>query len=840
MAAKDSGKDRTEKGKQSLGFAITAAVAGTPAAEAQERSLEEIIVTATKREVSLQSVPIAVTAFSEEEITFQRFKNFADYVGQIPSLSVSDRQPGAQSVVMRGCAAQGLSFSDSATTSVYLDEQPITYSGFNPDPRLIDIERVEALAGPQGSLFGDAAQCGTLRIITNKPDTTQGFGWVDLTGSTVTDGDSGYDVSAMANIPLIRDTVALRLVGFYADEPGFIDNVLSPTPGQQFDNADQVREDVNSSVWQGARGMLRITPSENLTIDVGAIYQKYELDGFGDVSLNQQFYSDTSVFPVFGERDQARFVDEYWEDEWYQVSLTVEADLDFGNLVFTGAYFDRETAYVADGSAYHQSYQQLGDYLRSMNTGDPYYDVGGIYDFGGDPLATNEDYRDITTWALEARYSTPSEGRWSAIVGGFYSHREMNELYAANSFRDFAFTYGFYYLNYAGYIYYEVPLKGVTNNWFSGVYNQELDQWAIFGEVTFDITENFTITAGGRYFDIENNWFVQNATLVGVNGGIPDCGNVLRDEQGQIIDSGDGVDYCFGLNDAGIGTESGFVPKVNLTYRVDDDKLVYATYSEGFRRGGANSARPQSVFGPPGRFPPPAGSLSTYESDTVKNYEIGAKTDWVDGRLRLNVAAYQLIWDDIQVQAEDPQDDNFVLGIVNFPEAEITGFEAWFSWLPSDAWNFDATLGYNDGELSETAVLFEGTGSEIVAPEGTPLPIVPDWKASVNVTYTIPQTWFGGEPYLFGRFAHTGESINSLAGIESNDFASPISIQDSYQTLDLQIGLDHENWSLSLFVDNVTDEQGQVFFNNRFNQQRLSIIRPRTFGINYRYVFGAR
>ena len=238
-------KNNPANPRRTISVAISAAVAGVPVAQAQDESLEEIIVTATKRELSLQDTPISVTAFSDEQITLQRFTNFNDYVGQIPGLALSERQPGANSVIMRGCAAQGLSFSDSATTSVYLDEQPITAAGYNPDPRLIDIARVEALAGPQGTLFGDAAQCGTLRIITNKPDTTESSGWIDLTGSSVADGGTGADVSGMVNIPLADNRAAVRLVGFYADEAGWVDNILSPSPGLTTNNAARVRDDVN-------------------------------------------------------------------------------------------------------------------------------------------------------------------------------------------------------------------------------------------------------------------------------------------------------------------------------------------------------------------------------------------------------------------------------------------------------------------------------------------------------------------------------------------------------------------------------------------------------------------
>ncbi|MEO1246728.1 MAG: TonB-dependent receptor [Pseudomonadota bacterium] len=802
--------------RSSIGLAVTAAVAGTPTALAQEGGLEEIIVTATKREVSLQDIPIAVTAFTEEEIVFQRFRNFEDYVGQIPSLSFSDRQPGAKSIIMRGCAAQGLAFADSATTSVYLDEQPITSSGFNPDPRLIDVQRVEALAGPQGTLFGDAAQCGTLRIITNKPDTTAATGWVDLSGFGVTDGGAGFDLSAMANIPLIQDKLALRLVGFYADEPGWIDNILSPTPGQTSDNADQVRDDVNSSIWSGARGMLRFNPNEQWTVDLGAIYQSYELDGFGDADLNQQFFEDTNVFPTFGSREQARFTEDTWEDEWYQIALTIEGDLSFGNVVLTGAYFSRDSEYFADATAYHKSFQERGDYFREYNA------ALTIYDFGGDPISSDFDARETTVKSLELRYATPAEGRWSAIVGGFYSQREVNEIFISNTFNDFSSTPAFAYINYNGYVYYGVPLSTNSNNWFSGSYDAELEQWAIFGEVGFDITENFSITAGGRYYDIQNDYLNQRGTLIGLNGGRPDCA----------------VNFCYGEAEPGIGSDTGFVPKINFSYRFSDDKMVYATYSEGFRRGGANSGRPQSVFGIPGRFPEPAGTLSEYKADTVQNVELGAKTDWLDGRLRLNGAVYQLTWDDIQVQANDPQDGINGFGIINFPEADIKGVEAWLSWLPTDSLSVEATVGYNEGELSEDAVIFPGTAEEVFAPGGTRLPIVPDWQASLNLTYSIQQTWFGGQPYVFARYNYTGDSINSLAGIESNEFQSPIRTQSAWSTLDLTLGVETETWSAALWIDNVTDEEAELFFNNRFNQQRSSTNRPRSYGVTLRYNFG--
>ena len=811
-----------------IGAAVGAAAGATPAL-AEDQRLEEIIVTAKKRDMNLQDTAIAITAITDEQITLHRFENFQDYAGQIPGLAFSDRQPGAKSVIMRGCAAQGLSFSDSATTSVYLDEQPITYSGYNPDPRLVDVARIEALSGPQGTLFGDAAQCGTLRIITNKPDPSVQDGWVDLTAYTVADGDVGYDISGMTNVPLADDKVALRLVGFYASDAGWIDNVLSPSPGGQFDNADRVKDDVNSSVWYGGRASLRILPGENWTVDLTGIYQYYELDGFGDASLNIGHYADTSVYPTFDHDEQARFTEDYWEDEWYQFATTIEGNLEAGDLVFTANYFERDSVYFADATAYLQSYQLRGDYFRSFYT---YYGPT-IYDFGGDPLANDYDGRTTTTWAVETRFATPQEGRWSAIVGAFYSQIEVDELFISNVF-GMTGTDAFAYINYAGNYFYGAPLKAESNNWFSGTYDSEIEQWAIFGEVNVDLTEHFQLTAGGRYYEISRDYTVTNAALVGLNGGPPNCFNSGNPE----APNPSGTDYCYAPGLGGESDENGFVPKVTISYQLDD-KMFYATYSEGFRRGGANSARPQSVFGTPSAlFPPPAGTLNSYESDELINTEIGAKTEWLDDTLRFNFAIYRMIWDNIQVQAEDAATQVFSLGIVNFPEAEIEGVEAWLSWLPSENLSIEATFGYNKGELSKEETLFEGFEGSLTVPKGTRLPIVPDYKASLNVMYSFNEPIMGGYPYVMARYTHTGDSVNSLAGIESSPFLSPVREQESWATIDLQAGLEADTWDLSLYVDNLTDEEAELFYNNRFAQQRLSVNAPRSIGVYFRYKFG--
>ena len=258
--------------------------------------------------------------------------------------------------------------------------------------------------------------------------------------------------------------------------------------------------------------------------------------------------------------------------------------------------------------------------------------------------------------------------------------------------------------------------------------------------------------------------------------------------------------------------------------------MIYATYSEGFRRGGGNAARPTSVFG---RSP-----LNQFESDLVTNYEIGAKTTSADGRFRFNITAYHMIWDDMQIEAEDPTPNIFTLGTVNLSQAEIDGIEIFTAWVATENLSFDASIGYNDGELSETSVLFEGQVAEaLTLDKGTQLPLTPDWKASVRMDYTFNGQIFGAEPSLNLTYNYTGDSINSLAGIASTEVINPVRTQSAYSITNLRFGLDGNGWSAALFVNNVFDEYAELYYNDRWIQTRLSVNQPLTLGITYRKNF---
>ncbi|HWN05753.1 MAG TPA: TonB-dependent receptor [Steroidobacteraceae bacterium] len=781
-------------GPQALSSAISAilAVSATTAASAQEQpaevtGLDEVIVTATKRAESLQDVSESISAFDTDAIAMRGLQQIDDVAKYIPGLSLAQREPGGTTIVFRGVASSGLQFGAVSSSALYLDEQPITQSGRSPDPRFIDIERVEALRGPQGTLYGASSQSGTLRVITNKPDPSGFDAWAEAELSSVAGGSEGYDVSGMLNVP-IGERVALRLVGFTAEDAGYVDNVLSDSQGGTFDNANVVAKDVNSIETSGGRAALRFDISENVDLTLGAIYQEIQADGHSDMNEG------------LGDLKQVRFEEESLSDEWTQLSLTLNASLPFADLVVAGSYFDRKFEYEADAT----------DYEASLNN--PIYVA---YDFGVDPrgFATNNEDTEIETLEVRLQSASDAESRWSWLAGAFYS-KETGHTEFGSFIRGYADTPSFAYFNY-----YEQNLTGnslvPTDQWWLGVYDTELKQKALFGEVGFDVTENFTITAGGRWFEYERFYRLRQEHPIGFTGF-------------NLLD--DAVD-----ND-----ESGSVMKLNLTYNIDDDHMVYATYSEGFRNGGSNPVRPISIL--PREF----------SSDTLDNYEVGAKTEWMDNRLRFNVAAYLMEWNDFAVQVEDPQNGGvdeddvpipnvFALGYVNLPTAEIPGIEAELTFVVNDAWQVDASLGYNDAQISEETVLTlvddQGRAFERPVEKGARLPLTPDWSASLGVEWRSRGELLSAQPFVRADFAYVGEVVTNLEGFESVIGQAGVSTQDAYETGDLRLGLESESWTAALFVRNVTDERAVTFRSNRWAEPRLSIIQPRTYGVQFRYDF---
>jgi iron complex outermembrane recepter protein len=751
------------------------------ATESEATVLQEVIVTATRRAERLQDVPESISAFSSADIAKRGLTQMDDYARLVPGLSISDREPGGTTVVFRGVASSGLQYGAVSSSGLYLDEQPITQSGRSPDPRLIDVERIEALRGPQGTLYAASSQSGTLRVITNKADPTKFDAWAEALLSSTASGGTGHDVSAMVNVPLVADKLALRLTGFTAEDAGFIDRVLADSQGGTFTNEDVVKKDVNKHNTEGGRASLRWDATENVNLTLGAIFQNAKADGHGDINLD------------VGDLKQVRFENESLKDDWYQTALTLNASLPFGEATVSASYFDRDFRYEADASDYDFAFNQ-----NAINYG------AVVYDFGGDPrgLATNHEKTKITTFEARLASKAGTESRWGWLVGAVYSE-EKGHTEFGSFINDYADTPSF-----AAFSAYETYLTGnplaPTDQWFLGRYDTELDQTAVFGELSFDVTENFTITAGGRWFDYDRQFAQVQEQPVGFSGFSRLDGNQKTSEDGTVA-------------------------KLNLTYRFDKDRLVYATYSEGFRVGGSNPLKPASAL------------PRDYKSDTLENIEVGTKNEFFDHRMRLNLSAYYMKWKDFAVQVEDPQPAVFQLGFVNLPTAEIKGVEGDFAFSVTDEWQIDGTFAWNDAKTAEATTLTVTDADDetftFAVEKGARLPLTPDWSANLGVEFRPGTTLLGGKPFARVDYSYVGASVNSLEGIESVVSGNPVQRQDAYQIGNPRFGIDGEKWSGSLFVDNFTDERADLFLNNRWKVQRQAINRPRMVGVQIRYQF---
>jgi len=752
------------RGKLSLAIS---AIIGTqsPLAMAQDQ-LEEIIVTARKRAENLQSVPESILAFSTEQIARAGLASMDDYARFIPSLSYVARGPGANKIIFRGVTEGGTAFFADSSAAIYLDEQALTQPSLTPEPRLIDIERVEALSGPQGSLYGGSAQSGTLRIVTNKADPTRFESEVTAELRTGSSSDIGYDVSGVLNLPLKNDRLALRLVGFSAREGAFIDNVLSDSPGGTFTNAAFVGENVaGEAEYLGGRASLRWIINEDWDATANIVYQDTQSTG------------DTEHEPeLAGDLQQVRFLDEKRDDEWTQFGLTIEGDLGFANLLSASSYFTRDIFYSLDNTTYV-------NYLRDFYTYNPTYYIA--YALGPDPVGQGWVNPGKTTrFSQEFRLSHES-ANWYWLAGLYYERYDdrwdfQSRIEDYESTNSFAFWYAYY-----------GATPGTTENAFYHSNNRSrIEQWAAFGELTYSPSDRWSFTAGGRWFTHERD----RAYFIATPPGNP----------GPVFNP--------------VTTTEDTTFKFSASYRFDDQRMLYALYSEGFRFGGGNIARPGAVL------------PLDYDPDFLRNMELGLKARWFDGKLQTNVTAFHMEWDDFQLGVVDPG-PLYAVMITNIGNAEIDGVELDLSVLPTEGLEFALNMLKLNAETT-TANSFLSTAA------GARLPITPEFKYSASIQYTGATEMFGGNPYLRLQHSYQGDSLNDIQ-CNTPDCDIP-AVQKSFSITDLKIGLESDTWDVNVFVDNLTDEHAQLRISQVPPLTAVIVNRPREYGIRFSKKWGDR
>lgn len=742
-------------------------LAGAPAALAQQapsQGLEEVIVTAQKREESLQNVPLSIQAIASERIEELQISGFADYVKFLPSVSFTTLGPGFGLAYFRGVASgeNNNHSGPSPSVGMYLDEQPITTIQGALDVHLYDVARVEALAGPQGTLYGASSQAGTIRIITNKPDPSGFDASYGLELNTIARGDQGYVAEGFVNVPLSA-RAAIRLVGWARHDAGYIDNVpatrVFPTSGGCIANTSppppgcmvspvRAEENYNDVDTYGARAALRVDLDDSWTITPSVMAQRQKTNG--------SFGYD----PAVGDLAIARFYPERSEDEWVQAALTVQGKIGNFDVVYAGAYLKRDDVLEQDYADYTFFYDQCCGYAAYWgdDTGTPLADPSQFIN-GSDGYERQSH---------EIRLTSPATNRFRVVAGVFFQDQD-HEIFQRYMIRNLG---GF--LDGTDYI--PIEVTGWPDTiWLTNQLRQDREQ-AVFGELSFDITEKLTATAGIRWFKTENSlkgFFGFNDNYSG-NYGEALCFSSERYNGSPCTNLDAEVD------------ENGTVPKLNLTYRFEPGRLVYVTYSEGFRPGGINRN----------------GTVPPYESDYLKNYELGWKTMWAGNRLRLNGAVFREEWDDIQYSFLPPSGAGLTV-IRNAGSARIDGIELDLTWAATDDLLISGGLSLLDTQL--TSDYTPDPDAPPTAFKGDRLPVTPEFKANVTARYEFPLGAFGA--HVQAAIVHTGSSFSDLQREDRQFFGE----QKAFTIADLSAGISRETYSLSLFVNNLFDERGRTF-----------------------------
>jgi iron complex outermembrane receptor protein len=776
-----------------IAAAVSAALAPGAVVHAQEKgssAIEEIVVTSRKREENLQDIPASIQAIPQETLEKMGVNGIEDYARFIPSVNVVSYQPGSSEIVFRGINSGGLD-TGQAPASLYFDELPLTTTGNQPEVRMIDINRVEALAGPQGSLFGGSAQAGTLRVITNQPDPDQ----FEVIGEvTVKQGENtsmSHEVSGVLNMPLAEGKAALRIVGFTATDAGFIDNVFGHTPDAHawydipdtwgnLDNAAVVEDDYNGVDFVGGRIAFAYDFNDAWGLTLVFNYKKTEATGNGGNHYD----------PNVGDLEVVKFNKGSRDQEWDAWNLTIDGDLGWAQLVSSSSYYQSDSQVTEDATVYIKYYQAWACLGEAA-----YYPR---YCFGNDREDDVLQLQHLTLhqgkFAQEFRLSGGNDNMdW--IVGLFYetTDDDWDSPWGDPTNYDYQDSFALaYWQSYYGEDF------GTEANWgWHSVSRVEWEQTAVFGEMTYDFSDQWSVTAGGRWFDrnMLSEYIVYNPqTEVTSADFIANGGPTVTE-----------------------GGSSDFVPKISAAFSPTDDKMLYALYSEGFRPGGTNRGR-----GNP--------SLPViFEADKLENFELGAKTRWADGRVQVNLTYYNMTWKDYQLQVLDPSyadGEPWQQVIANAGDAEAIGWQLEFDWVINDNLNFGFNAVTQDSKTT-TDVSTDTNPETIEIPSGTRLPLAVEKKGSAWLDVHWETNFIPGSMFARLQYSYTGDSVNQIAPASSS--ANPQRTNAAYSIADFRIGLATDSeWQVDLFISNLFDERAELNQGGYFEGPFMSLQDGRT------------
>lgn len=715
-----------------------------------DATLDEVVVTAQRRSEDLQRVPISMQALEPETLEQHQVETFDDYQKLLPSVSFQSLGPGNSQLFFRGVTSgsEGDALSTLPTAGVYLDDIPVTTIGGLVDAHIYDVARVEALSGPQGTLFGASSLSGTLRIITNKPDPSAFKAGYDLQVNKFGPGGVGDSAEAFMNLPL-SEGMAFRVMGFYQHSGGYIDNTFTSRTYQRphtladgtvvdspltVNNARYVQSNFNPVDSDGGRAALGINLDDNWTITPSVTAQEERGKG--------AFLFD----PKAGDLKIHNFLQGQDNDRWYQAALAVNGKISNWDLVYSGGYMQRRLVLVQDYSYYTVAYDQFPDYTYFQNKdGTPL-----------DPTQFEKYDQTFTKQTHELRVSSPAGERFDITAGVFY--QRQSDLFQ---------TY-FYVPGLDGTV--QAPSFVVVDDSIYHSHVMRVDRdYAVYTQADFKITPSLTLTGGVRGYHYHN-------TVDGFTG-----------FESSAVAAGcvPYTDACVNLNRSADG--SGETHKFSLSWQIDPDRMVYATYSTGFRPGGINRR-----------------TAVQYNEDTLSNYEIGFKTSWLDHRLRLNGATYYERWSGIQYGVIG------YLGAVSFinaGDANIYGTEL-EAQLKLGGFSASASGAYNDARLATpfctTINNVQRCDLGVAAPAGTRLPVQPRGKGTVTVRYDFE--------------SHRLKPFLQLSTTAQSDATSRLSVSENallgttpgFATVDASGGFTLNKINIEAYVQNMFDSRGEL------------------------------
>jgi len=865
--------------------AVLAALASMMAAQgmgqevAQNRVIEEVVVTATKRAVPLQDVAVAVQALTEDSLDDLGIDNFEDYLIQLPGVTAGGSGPGQNTIYIRGLASTTPNLTTAGVAGLapnvafYLDEQPLSQPGRNLDVYAADLSRIEVLSGPQGTLFGASSQAGNVRLITNKPDPTGTYGSVDVGTSYTKDGDPSGKLEAVLNWAL-ADNFALRVVGYTDTQGGYIDQVAGTRDASEsgrFRTAGTVRangepvsagragfqagadlsgvtllqanarrdSDANETKYQGGRLSALWDVNEDWSVNASVMQQSLDADGV--------FFAD----PELGDMEIQRFNDDKIEDEFTNSNWTIEGRIGALNVLYTGAFTDRETDQVVD----YTDYLFVGQYV-------PYYICDSSVTYpGGAPSGTCQapnlfvnSTTETEVWSHELRITTPAEHAIRLTAGVFYSDlelRERNDFTYPGSTDAIVFGSPGFFPNFP------MALQDVSDPGpfpegviFRNDVERTDEQRGVFGEVTFDLSESWSITAGARWYDIEVD-FKGSANGSFCNSFAPDSNKFgtnisdLYDGDGVYTYRGTvGADVCaplvtFTLDDSLADIEAagltpaqaqgtfnalrapdaaetdGVIGKFTVSWTPNDNALLYATWSEGFRPGLLN--RPGGAPGPNG-YTVPFG----LDTDDVVNYEAGWKLDLFDRSLRFNGSVFYVSVENLQTTIFDTSIVNLFFSD-NAADAEILGLEGDFIWNATDNLTVSGAFSILDTEITEVL-----TPTNDVR-KGDELAFAPSFQGNLRARYE----WYlnsGMELHVMPHVSYSSTAQSDVITINNSEL-------DSWLLVGLTVGLSTDQWSAEVYVDNLFNEEAELSRSFVFDRERVTYARPQTIGLRFSYDF---